>query len=47
MGLQSGDNGSVVSYSLRYYMGKGGIEYEPPDWIGNDEGHKTVVLSNK
>src|SRR5437773_11697957 len=30
-------NGSVVSYSLRYYMGKGGVEYEPPNWIGNDE----------
>ena len=40
-------NGLVVSYSLRYYMGKGGVEYEPPNWVGNDEGNKTIILSNK
>jgi hypothetical protein len=40
-------NGLVVSYSLRFYMGKGGVEYEPPNWIGNDEGHRTVILSNE
>ena len=37
-------NGAVVTYTLRYYMGRGGIEYEPPVWYGNDEGHRTVLL---
>ena len=40
-------NGTAVSYSLSYYLGRGGIEYEPPNWIGNHEGHKTVILSNQ
>jgi hypothetical protein len=40
-------NATVVTYRLRYYMGKGGVEYEPPNWIGNDEGHRKVVLSNE
>jgi hypothetical protein len=39
-------NGVAVTYTLRYYMGRGGIEYEPPVWFGNDEGHKTVLLRN-
>ena len=39
-------NGIAVSYTLSYYMGRGGIEYEPPNWIGDDEGHRTVILSN-
>jgi hypothetical protein len=38
-------NGSHVSYTLRCYMGRGGIEYQPPDWISNDEGHRTVILT--
>jgi hypothetical protein len=37
-------NGTAVSFALRYYMGRGGVEYEPPNWIGNDEGHRTVIL---
>ena len=40
-------NGTNVSFSLRYYMGKGGVEYHPPNWIGNDEGHESVILSNE
>lgn len=40
-------NGTAISYSLRYYMGHGGIEYKPPELIGDDEGHRTVVLSNR
>ena len=40
-------NGTAISFSLRYYMGRGGVEYQPPNWIGNDEGHTTVVLSNQ
>ena len=40
-------NGSTISYHLMYYMGKGGVEYVPSDWIGNDEGHKTVILINR
>jgi hypothetical protein len=39
-------NGVAVTYTLRYYMGRGGIEYEPPVWYGNDEGHRTVLLRN-
>jgi hypothetical protein len=40
-------NGMVVSYTLRYYMGRGGIEYEPPIWFGNDEGDRTILLRNE
>ncbi|MDI6739524.1 MAG: hypothetical protein QME74_04075 [Candidatus Edwardsbacteria bacterium] len=40
-------NNEAVSYSLRYYMGKGGVEYEPPNWVGNDEGRRTVILSKR
>jgi hypothetical protein len=43
---QTVTNGAAVSYTLRYYMGRGGIEYEPPNWIGNDEGHRTIILRN-
>jgi hypothetical protein len=39
-------NGVTISYSLRYYMGRGGIEYDPPTWFANNEGHRTVLLSN-
>jgi hypothetical protein len=39
-------NGIEISYTLSYYMGRGGVEYESPNWIGDDEGHKTVILSN-
>jgi hypothetical protein len=39
-------NGTSVTYGLRYYMGRGGVEYEPPVWMGNDEGHRTVLLRN-
>jgi hypothetical protein len=40
-------NGSLVSYNLRYYMGRGKVEYEPPNWIGNDESYRTVILSHE
>jgi len=40
-------NSLVVSYSLRYYMGRGGVEYEPPKWIGTYEGDKTVIFTNE
>ena len=40
-------NGTVISYTLRYYMGRGGSEYEPPNWIGNDEGQRTIILTNE
>jgi hypothetical protein len=39
-------NGGAVTYSLRYYMGRGGVEYEPPVWFGNNEGHRSVLLRN-
>jgi len=35
------------SYILRYYMGRGGVEYKPPNWIGNDEGDQTIILKNE
>jgi hypothetical protein len=40
-------NGAVVSYSLRSYMGRGGVEYQPPNWIGNDEGSRAIILSDE
>jgi hypothetical protein len=40
-------NGTVVTYDLRYYMGTGGVEYQPPNWMANDEGHRTVILRNE
>jgi hypothetical protein len=44
---QTATNGEAVSYRLSYYMGRGGVEYEAPNWIGNDEGHTTVVLRDE
>jgi len=40
-------NGLAVSYKLRYYMGRGGVEYEPPNWIGNDEGHRKIITGSR
>jgi hypothetical protein len=40
-------NHAKQSYSLRYYMGRGGVEYKPPVWYGNDEGTRTVILKNE
>jgi hypothetical protein len=40
-------NGAVVGYSLRSYMGRGGVEYQPPHWIGNNEGSRKILLSNE
>ena len=40
-------NSATISYSLRYYMGRGGVEYRPPHWIGNNEGSRKIVLSNE
>jgi hypothetical protein len=40
-------NGTIVSYTLRYYMGRGGVEYEPPNWIRNNEGSREIILRNK
>ncbi|MBI5684284.1 MAG: hypothetical protein HZC54_04330 [Verrucomicrobia bacterium] len=37
----------VAPYILRFCMGHGGIEYRPPDWIGNDEGTITTLISNR
>ena len=34
------------TYTLRYYMGRGGVEYAPPDWYGNEEGIIEVILTN-
>jgi len=41
---QTETNGRSVTFRLRYYMGRGGVEYEPPSWIGNDEGHREVLF---
>ena len=38
--------GSNTTYTLTYYMGRGGVVYVPPNWYGNDEGHRTVILRN-
>jgi hypothetical protein len=44
---QTETNGVVVTYSLRYYMGRGGVEYRPPHWVGNNEGSRKIILSNE
>lgn len=44
---QTETNGMVVSYSLRYYLGRGGVEYRPPHWVGNNEGSRKIILSNE
>ncbi len=36
-------NGIAVSYSLTYFMGKGGIDYTPPYWTGDNDGHRRVI----
>lgn len=40
-------NGTAVTYSLRAYMGRGGVEYQSPHWVGNNEGQRTILLSNE
>ena len=40
-------NVTVTSYTLRYYMGRGGIEYQAPYWLGNDEGHRSIVRKHR
>jgi len=40
-------NQTSKTYTVRYYMGRGGVEYEPPCWYGNDEGHRKVILRNR
>jgi hypothetical protein len=40
-------NAGKITFRLSYYMGRGGVEYVPPHWIGNNEGSKKVVLSNE
>jgi hypothetical protein len=44
---RSKTNGLGVYFSLRYYMGRGGVEYRPPYWIGHDEGNQTLILRNE
>jgi hypothetical protein len=44
---QTETNGVVITYSLRYYMGRGGIEHRPPHWLGNNEGSRKIILSNE
>jgi hypothetical protein len=40
-------NADAVSYRLRSYLGHGGVEYQPPQWIGNDEGDVTIIITNR
>lgn len=40
-------NSTAVSYTLRSYMGRGGVEYDPPHWIGNNEGSRKILMSNE
>jgi hypothetical protein len=39
--------GSIVTYELKYYLGRGGVIYKPPNWVGNDEGSMTLILTNQ
>lgn len=43
--LRTNDQGA--SFSLRYYLGRGGVEYEAPNWIGNNEGSREVVIKGQ
>jgi len=36
-------NDGVVSYHLFYYMGKADVEYDPPNWTANDDGHEMIL----
>jgi len=36
---------ATVSYSLFYYMGKGGLSYTPPNWTGLNEEHRIAIDS--
>jgi hypothetical protein len=40
-------NGLMISYSLSYDTGRGGVEYEPTNWFANDEGHRTIIPNNQ
>ena len=40
-------NGTAVSYNLNCFMGKGGVDYDPPVWQGNDDGHKIFLFRNE
>jgi hypothetical protein len=41
-------NGVMVSYTLIQYMGRGTVEYELPNWIGEwGDGYKIVLIRNK
>jgi type II secretory pathway pseudopilin PulG len=39
-------NWSGISFSLDYFMGKGGVQYLPPMWYADDDGHETIILTN-
>ena len=40
-------NRSGVSYTLGHFMGKGGVRFEPPYWVGNDEGRRIPLFKHK
>ncbi len=40
-------NQQNTTYTVLYYMERGGVEYKPPNWYGNDEGHRKVILKNE
>jgi len=41
-------NGTTVSYTLIQYMGRGTVEYEPPNWIGEwGDGIKIMLIKNR
>jgi len=40
-------NRVTVSYRLSFYLGRGGIEYQTPNWVGNDEGRLSVIMRNE
>lgn len=36
-------NAGTVSYGLSCDMGKGGVRYDPPNWVANEDGHEEVL----
>ncbi len=39
-------NGPETTFVLRFYMGRGGVEYMPTNWFGNTEGQRKVLKLN-
>lgn len=39
-------NVTGMTFTLSYFMGKGGVQYVPPVWFANDDGHEMILFRN-